>query len=145
MKRLIGALLLILGVVAPMPQTAGAAGAPCTRVTFAEGSYNTFGETATLGLSFDLAAPSCARITYTIAALSTAGEELASTSFGGDGGSSYAIGVPVAGGPTYICAVLTTESSSGKVFDHVPTTSDAGCADGTLIELDGGTGGQVMR
>jgi hypothetical protein len=145
MKRLIGALLLVLGVIAPMPQTAGAAGAPCTRVTFAEGSYNTFGETATLGLTFDLAAPSCARITYKVAALSTSGDELASSSFGGDGGSRYAIEVPVAGGPTLICAVLTTESSSGKVFDHVPTTNDRDCADGTLLQLNGGSGGQVMR
>lgn len=149
MKRILGALLLTLGLVAALPlQAADAAPGPdCATVDAAGGAYVTL-EGPTLAVEYNLGAPACRQITYTVQALAPDGTELASSSTfapNGDEVGSYRILVAVPTGYPAVCAVLTT-SIGGKQFDYVPTSSDARCLDGgAYFELDGEGGASGMR
>jgi hypothetical protein len=164
MKRLIGALLLTLGLVAALPlQTADAAakGPDCVVVEGATGNYvdlRQYGGQPTLSVDFTLQgkAPACSALAYTVTARTTAGGYLASSSqleeHAEQGSSSieysYTISIAFPGSPPAdLCAQLTSAPPrGGYVFDSVPTTRDEICTGGgTYLALLDGTGLQTMR
>ncbi|MGH9275856.1 MAG: hypothetical protein ACRDZU_14515 [Acidimicrobiales bacterium] len=139
MKRLIGALLLILGLVVPPAQIAEAAprAKDCAVITLADGRYFTDG-VPTAGVTFDTAAPACSKkVKYTLHVLGLDGVPIAvPVSIAGDGVTSegHRITIPLdSSAPGAVCLRLESTDAKGAVLDSAPVAG----GEGDSVECDG--------
>lgn len=134
-KRFLALLAVGAAVTASLPVSAGAVdtqGPACADITFGDGGYSFFATdppSAVVDWRFDLAAPSCAGVTYTLYVYDLAGETLIGTETvsGVSGELSLFFSEAFVGAtadPDGVCLVGTT-SIGRHVADRAP---DQNCA-----------------
>jgi hypothetical protein len=163
MKRLIGALLLTVGLLvvplhpvdaAPSGDRDPVKGGACADIT-ADGQYaDRFPTNApdqqfapTVFGTIDTAKASCSGITYSLSVYATGPSpaRLGYDSETGDGSSShFDLSAEVTGAPATVCIVFAS-SNGDRTLDPAPNTPDGQCTIGTQRVLNGGTGASGMR
>lgn len=150
MKRLIALLAVGAAVAAVLAVPSGAVdtkGPPCADVVFGDGGYTS--TPASLDWRFDLAAPSCAFVTYTLYIYNSEGTTLLATdTVSGNGETSInfsqAFGGPgePAAQPQGVCLVGTT-SIRGHVADWAPDGAEVASGGDGCVPIVPDSGGGV--
>ena len=161
-KRLVGALILAVGITAGLPLSSASAGRPnvspdddrarpCANISvealWGDG-YDLFAEppgpqyAPRVDGTLDTAAASCVGAKYTLRVMDAAGNDLVDPIVKvGDGVTktfTYQVDVPGSGG--HVC-VLFTSAISGRVVDSAPNAPETGsCAEGGAVAYNGGSG-----
>jgi len=150
-KRLIALLTVGAAVAAVLAVPSGAVdtkGPPCANIVFGDGGYTS--TPASLDWHFDLAAPSCAFVTYTLEIYDSTGTTLLAThTVSGDKVAtsisfSQAFGGPgePAAQPQGVCLVVTT-SIRGHVADWAPDGAEVASEDDGCVPIVPDSGGGV--